>query len=69
MKKISLFIGILFCFYASVTLQAQNPASINVNNLSDQQIQKIVTEMNNKGLTIDQAAQMAQMQGATSVQI
>ena len=69
MKKISLFIGVLICFYASVTLQAQNPASINVNNLSDQQIQKIVTEVNARGLTIDQAAQMAQMQGATPVQI
>jgi len=69
MKKISLFIGLLICFYASVTLQAQNPASINVNNLSDQQIQKIVTEVNARGLTIDQAAQMAQMQGATPVQI
>ena len=70
MKKISLFIGILICFYASViTLQAQNPASVNVNNLSDQQIQQIVTEVNARGLTIDQAAQMAQMQGATPVQI
>ena len=69
MKKISLFIGVLICFYASVTLQAQNPASINVNNLSDQQIQQIVTQVNARGLTIDQAAQMAQMQGATPVQI
>jgi len=70
MQKISLFIGILICFYASVTtLQAQNPASVNVNNLSDQQIQQIVTEVNARGLTIDQAAQMAQMQGATPMQI
>lgn len=70
MQKISLFIGILICFYASVTsLQAQNPASVNVNNLSDQQIQQIVTEVNARGLTIDQAAQMAQMQGATPIQI
>jgi len=70
MQKISLFIGILICFYASVTtLQAQNPASVNVNNLSDQQIQQIVTEVNSRGLTIDQAAQMAQMQGATPIQI
>ena len=70
MQKISLFIGILICFYASViTLQAQNPASVDVNNLSDQQIQQIVTEVNSRGLTIDQAAQMAQMQGATPIQI
>ena len=53
----------------SITLQAQNPASVNVNNLSDQQIQQIVNEVNARGLTIDQAAQMAQMQGATPIQI
>lgn len=70
MQKISLIIGLLLCFYASViTVQAQNPASVNVNNLSDQQIQQIVTEVNARGLTIDQAAQMAQMQGATPIQI
>ena len=70
MQKISLFIGILICFCTSINnLQAQNPASVNVNNLSDQQIQQIVTEMNNKGLSIDQAAQMATMRGASSLQI
>ena len=70
MQKIRLFIGVIICFYASVTiLQAQNAASVNVNNLSDQQIQQIVTEVNARGLTIDQAAQMAQMQGATPTQI
>ncbi len=70
MRKLSLFISILLIFCASVTnLQAQNPASVDVNNLSDQQIQQIVTEVNSRGLTIDQAAQMAQMQGATPVQI
>lgn len=53
----------------STALQAQNPASVNVNNLSDQQIQQIVNEVNARGLTIDQAAQMAQMQGATPLQI
>jgi len=70
MQKISLFIGILICFFSFTTdLQAQDPASVNVNNLSDQQIQQIVTEVNARGLTIDQAAQMAQMQGATPAQI
>ena len=70
MQKLRFFISILFCFYASVTtLQAQNPASVDVNKLSDQQIQQIVTEVSARGLTIDQAAQMAQMQGATPTQI
>jgi protein involved in polysaccharide export with SLBB domain len=50
-------------------VQAQNPANVDVNNLSEQQIQQIVNEVNARGLTIDQAAQMAQMQGATPQQI
>lgn len=70
MQKISFFIVLFLCFFASVlTAQVQNPASVEVNNLSDQQIQQIVTEMNARGLTIDQAAQMARMQGATPIQI
>jgi protein involved in polysaccharide export with SLBB domain len=70
MQKISLFFCILlFMGSLSTALQAQNPASVNVNNLSDQQIQQIVNEVNARGLTIDQAAQMAQMQGATPLQI
>jgi len=70
MQKITFFIAILLCFFVSVIpLHAQNPASIDVNNLSEQQIQQIVNEVNARGLTIDQAAQMAQMQGASSQQI
>jgi len=70
MQKITFFIGILLCFYASLnTLQAQNPATIDVNKLSEQQIQQIANEVNARGLTIDEAAQMAQMQGATPQQI
>lgn len=69
MQKISHLL-ILLCFCVSMmSLQAQNPASIDVNKLSEQQIQKIVTEVNARGLTIDQAAQLAQMQGATPQQI
>lgn len=63
------FIILLFCCATSVSLQAQNPASIDINNLSEQQIQQIVNEVNSRGLTIDQAAQMAQMRGATTQQI
>lgn len=70
MQKIVNHFIILLCFFAiSITLQAQNPASIDVNNLSEQQIQQIVNEVNARGLTIDQAAQMAQMQGATPQQV
>lgn len=70
MQRISIFIAILLCFCLSIlTLQAQNPASIDVNKLSEQQIQKIANEVSARGLTIDQAAQLAQMQGATPQQI
>lgn len=70
MQKITLIIAVLLYFWVSlIAVQAQNPASIDVNNLSEQQIQQIVNEVNARGLTIDQAAQMAQMQGATPQQI
>ena len=70
MQKMRLMIGILLCFLGVIlTAQSQNPASVDVNNLSDQQIQQIVNEVNSRGLTIDQAAQMAQMQGATPQQV
>ncbi|HAQ17667.1 MAG TPA: sugar transporter [Prolixibacteraceae bacterium] len=70
MQKLILRILIFFCYFATViVVQAQDPASIDVNQLSEQQIQQIVTEVNSRGLTIDQAAQMAQMQGATPTQI
>lgn len=70
MQRITLILS-LFLFFSSPVLrvQAQNPASIDVNKLSDQQIQQIVDEINAKGLTIDQAAAMAQMRGATPDQI
>lgn len=70
MQKFNFFIVILFFICAGTAqLKAQSPASIDVNNLSDQQIQQIITEIDAKGLTIEQAVQMAQMNGATPIQI
>ena len=70
MQKITQITAILLFFWMSlITVLAQNPASIDVNNLSEQQIQQIANEVKTRGLTIDQAAQMAQMQGATPQQI
>ena len=46
-----------------------NPASVDVNNLSDAQIQKIMQEIQNRGLTQDQAISMAKAQGASQTQI
>jgi len=53
----------------TICLHAQNPSTIDVNSLSDQQIQKIVDEVSSRGLSIDEAAQMARAQGATATQI
>ncbi len=65
---------LLFMFFAaslgaSIPMYAQNPANIDVNALSDQQIQRIVNEVNSRGLSIDEATQLARMQGATPTQI
>jgi len=70
MQKINHLIRILLCVLAlSANLQAQNPANVDVNKLSDQQIQQIVTEVNSRGLSIDEATQMAQLKGASPIQI
>jgi len=46
-----------------------NPASVDVNNLSDAQIQRIIQEMQTRGLTQDQAIALAKAQGASQTQI
>ena len=63
---------ILFMFLGlSQTLFAQNvnPATVNVSKLSDAQIQKVVDEMNKKGLGIEEAIMMARAKGASETQI
>jgi protein involved in polysaccharide export with SLBB domain len=66
-KKIILSLIILFSL--SFILPAQNINNVNVNNLNDSQIQKIVQEMESRGLTMDQAVVLAQARGATPTQI
>ena len=46
-----------------------NPLSVDVNNLSDAQIQRIMQEITTRGLTQDQAITLAKAQGATQSQI
>ena len=46
-----------------------NPASVNVNELSDSQIDKIIQEIQNRGLSEDQAVALAKAQGASQTQI
>lgn len=59
-------ISFVFCYLAPF---AQNPSDVKVNELSDQQIQQIVNEMNNRGLTMNQAIELAKARGATQTQI
>ena len=70
MRKYSVFYCFIILGILAVNcLFAQNPSTIDVNALSDQQIQRIVNEVNSRGLSIDEAAQLARAQGATPSQI
>ena len=42
---------------------------VQVENLPDEQIQKVIDEMNNRGLTLEEAAQLARVKGASQQQI
>ena len=46
-----------------------NPGSINVGTLTDAQIQRIIDEMQSRGLSQEQAIAMAKAQGASQTQI
>jgi len=46
-----------------------NPSSVDVNSLSDAQIQKIMREIQSRGLSEDQAIALAKAQGASQTQI
>lgn len=69
MLKIKYIAILVISFVFAVEVYSQNPANIDVKNLSDQQIQQIVNEVNARGLTMEQATQMAQLKGATPAQI
>ncbi len=71
--KIKHFITLLFLFATAVPLLAQtgnvNPASVDVNNLSDSQIDRIIREIQSRGLSEDEAITLAKAQGASQTQI
>lgn len=46
-----------------------NPSQVNVSSLSDAQIRQIAEQVNARGLTMEQAANLARAQGATPDQI
>lgn len=66
-KKIILSLIMLISF--SIVVFAQNISTVNVSNLSDTQIQKVIDEAQSRGLTIDQAIVLAEARGATPTQI
>ena len=46
-----------------------NPATVNVNALSDEQIERIISEMEKNGMSLDEAMSLARARGASQVQI
>lgn len=66
-KKIILSFIILLGL--SLIVAAQNINSVNINKLSDAQIQEVVQQMESRGLTLDQAIALAEARGATPDQI
>ena len=67
------FISVLFLFFLSSVHEAigqnTNASTIDVNNLSDLQIQRIMQEIQSRGLTEDQAISLAKARGASQIQI
>lgn len=72
MKRTAAFLLLaLLAFSMSGVLygQQQNIQNVNVNSLSDAQIEKIIQEVNARGLSLEQAATLAKAQGASQQQI
>ncbi|WP_421919712.1 SLBB domain-containing protein [Marinifilum sp.] len=46
-----------------------NPATVNVNALSEQQIEKIISEMEKNGMSLEEAMALARARGASQMQI
>jgi len=69
MKHI-LFLFLLLSITPPLTAQTiPNPSTIDVGSLSEAQIQRIINEMQSRGLTQEQAIAMAKAQGASQAQI
>ena len=64
-----LILSIFITLSQTVISQNINPATVNVAELKDSQIRKIVDEMNKKGLGIEEAIMMARAKGASETQI
>lgn len=67
--NIKITLSTIFIFLMFVLTSAQNINTIDVNKFDDSQIQRILQEMESRGLTLDQAIILAQSRGATPQQI
>lgn len=65
----NLFLFILLIVATNAFSQPVNPASVNISELSDIQVTRLLREAEARGLTTEQALTLARSQGATSMQI
>jgi protein involved in polysaccharide export with SLBB domain len=68
-RILKLFSIILFLGITNIVVAQQKITDVQVENLSDEQIQKIIDEMDKRGLTLEQASQLARARGASQQQI
>ena len=59
-------VSLLACYLVPL---AQVPNNIKVDQLSDEQVQQIVEEISSRGLTMEQAIELARIRGASPTQI
>ncbi len=72
--RLSYFLFLLILIFLTTEQKAvcqipADPSSVDVNNLSDAQIQRIMQEIQSRGLSQDQAIALAKAQGASQTQI
>jgi len=70
--KIFILFFAIIAFHMQQNVKGQvptDPSSVDVNSLSDAQIQKIMQEIQSRGLSQDQAIALAKAQGASQTQI
>jgi protein involved in polysaccharide export with SLBB domain len=68
-RTFSFFYIILLLGIANPIIAQNEVRDVNVENLTDEQIQRAIDEMNKRGLTLEQAAQLAKARGASQLQI
>jgi len=69
MKHIIILLLLIVITPALIAQTIPNPTSVDVGSLSDAQIQKIIDEMQSRGLSMEQAIALAKAQGASQAQI